>query len=154
MDVADVPLVVLQDDRHLVQRQAELGEVRLEVLERLDVGVEHRHLAVGHEHDAVDALQDELARRVVEDLARHRVELQAHLHAPDEADVQGQEVEEERAVRLRFQAHHLAARLRRGLLMDVLEVRRLPAQARTVVHDLGRHLHRGVVEEDHVNAGV
>jgi hypothetical protein len=30
-----------------------------------------------------------------------------------------------------------------------VEVCGLPAQTRTVVHDLGRHLHGGVVEEDH-----
>ena len=80
----------------------------LQVAQRLDVGVQRRHLAVGHEDDPVHALQHQLAGGVVEDLAGHRVELQADLHAADHAHVEGQQVEEERAVRLRLQAHHLA----------------------------------------------
>ena len=132
-------------------READLGEVFAEVLEALEVRVEHRRLRVGDEDDAVDAFEDELARRVVEDLAGDRVELQARLESADDADVDRQQVEEERAVGLGLQAHHLAAALRRGLGVDVVEVGRLPTEARTVVNDLRRHLHRRVVEEDHAS---
>ena len=53
-----------------------LGEVRVQVLEALDVLVELAGLAVGDEHDAVGALQHELARRLVVDLPGHGVELE------------------------------------------------------------------------------
>ena len=118
-------------------------------MEALDVRVEHGRLRVGHEDDPVDALEHELARRVVEDLAGDRVELQARLEAADHADVDRQKVKEKRPVGLRLQADHLAAALRRGLGVDVVEIGGLPAEARTVVHDLRGHLHRRVVEEDH-----
>ena len=148
-DVAQVALVVLEDGGHPARVEAQLLEVLAQVRERLLVGLGGRRLAVRHEHDAVDALQHQPPRGVVEDLAGDGVELQADLHPADDAHVEGQEVEEERAVRLGLEAHHLAARARGGLAVDPLEVRGLPAEAGTVVHDLGRHLHRGVVHEDH-----
>ena len=120
-----------------------------QVGERLDVGVLHRALRVGDEHDAVDALEHELARRVVEDLAGNRVELDAGLESADHPDVEGQQVEEERPVRLGLERNHLAARTGRRPAVDVVEVGGLSAQTGAVVHDLGRHLHRGVVEENH-----
>jgi hypothetical protein len=149
VDVADIALVVLHHERDPLDAEAHLGQVGREVRKRLEVRLQRLDLAVGHEHDAVDALQDQLAGGVVEDLTGHGVELQAHLHAADHAHIDRQQVEKQRAVRLGFQADHLAARLRRRLLVDELEVGRLPAQARAVVDDLGRHLHRRVVEEDH-----
>jgi hypothetical protein len=153
--VADVALVVLEHQRHVGARgQAQLAQVLRHVVERLEVRVEHGGLRVGHEHDAVDALQHQLAGGVVEDLAGHRVELEPHLHPADHADVERQQVEEEGAVGLGLQADHLAARARCCLLVDELEVGGLPTQARTVVHDLGRHLHRGVVQEDHGGASI
>ena len=85
---------------------------------------------VGHEDDAVHAAQHQLAGGVVEDLAGHRVELDADPHAADDADLEGQQVEEERAVGVGLEAHHLAARHRRRLLVDVQEVRGLAAEAR------------------------
>ena len=106
-------------------------------------------LGVGDEHHAVHRLQHQLAGRVVEDLAGDGVELEPDLHPADDPDVEGKQVEEERAVGLGLEAHHLAPRPGRRLLVDVLEVGGLTAQARTVVHDLGRQLHRRVVEEHH-----
>ena len=47
----------------------------------VQVRVQHRLLAVGHEHDAVRALQHHAPGGVVEDLAGHGVELDARLHA-------------------------------------------------------------------------
>ena len=68
--------------------EAQLGQVHLQVAQRLHVRVERGHLAVRHEDDAVHALQHELAGGVVEDLAGHRVELEADLHAADHAHVE------------------------------------------------------------------
>jgi hypothetical protein len=108
-DVREIPLVVLENARDALEREPDLGEVLPEVLEALDVRIAHRALRVGHEDDAVDALQDELARRVVEDLAGNGVQLQAGLEAANDADVEGEEVEKERPVRLGLEADHLTA---------------------------------------------
>jgi hypothetical protein len=147
--VREVAFVELEDERELFDHEPDLGEVFLQVLEALDVRVEHRQLRVGDEDDAVDAFQHQLARRVVEDLAGDRVELEARLEAADDADVDRQEIEEEGAVGLGLEADHFAAALRRSLRVDVVEIGRLPAEARTVVDDLRGHLHRRVIEEDH-----
>ncbi len=148
-DVPDVPLVVLEDEGHGARRKPELGEVRFEVHERLAVRFTRGELAVRDENDAVDALQHQPPRGVVEDLTGHGVELEADLHPPDHPDVEGQQVEEQGAVGLGLQAQHLAAGAPRGLLVDPLEVAGLAAQPRAVVHDLGRDLHRRVVHQGH-----
>ena len=71
----------------------------------------------------------------------------------DRAELDGQEVEEERAVGLGGQREHLALVLDGQLLVDPLQVGRLPAQAGAVVDDLGRQLLGRVVEEDHALSG-
>ena len=106
-------------------------------------------LAVGDEDDAVGAFQHELARGVVVDLPRHRVELELRAHAADLAEVEREEVEEEGAVGLRRQRQHLAFVVRRQRVVDELQIRRLAAETRTVVDDLRGDLFGGVVEEDH-----
>ena len=67
----------------------------------------------------------------------------------DRAQVDGQEVEEERALRLRGQRDHLAAVVLRDLAEDPLQVRRLPAQTGTVVDDLAVDLLGHVVDVGH-----
>src|SRR5690606_34799959 len=106
-------------------------------------------LRVGDEDDAVGALQHQLAARVVEDLTRHRVDVEAHLEAAHGAEVDRQEVEEERALGLRREADHLAARLLLRLSEDPLEVGRLPAEPRTVIDDLAVELLGHVVDVAH-----
>src|SRR5690606_19389076 len=91
---------------------------------------------VGHEDHAVHATQDELARGVVEDLPGHSVEVEARLEAVHLAEVEGQEVEEQRALVLGSEGDHLTLRLGRHLLVDLLQVRRLARQAGPVVDDL------------------
>ena len=113
-DVRQVALVVLDDVRELVERVALLAQVGPQVLDALEVRLDALDLRVGDEDDAVDALQDQLAARVVEDLAGHRVEVEARLEAADLTERERQEVEEERALRLRREADHLP--LRSGLV--------------------------------------
>jgi hypothetical protein len=148
-ELRQVALVELQHVRHLGQLDPVTLQVLLEVLERFDVRTEHLFLRVGDEHDAIDALQHELAGLVVEDLARHGVELHAGLHPADLAQIHRQEVEEQRAVGLGGQGEHLALDALAQVLVDELEVRRLAAQAGTVVDDLGRQLLGRVVEQYH-----
>ena len=60
---------------------------------------------------------------------------------------QGKEVEEEGSLGLRGQGDHLPPGVGIHPLVDVLQVRRLPAQAGTVIDDLAVDLARGVVDE-------
>ena len=81
-DVADVALVVLEDDGHLVQRRAPARPGSPSgCASDSTLASSAADLAVGHEDDAVHALQHQLAGGVVEDLAGHRVELEPDLHA-------------------------------------------------------------------------
>ena len=148
-----VALVVLEDHRDLVGVDLVGLEVLPHVLVALEVGVEHRLLRVAHEADRVRALQHHAAGGVVEDLPGDGVELDAGLHPADRADLDGQEVEEEGAVRLGGEREHLALVLDGQLLVDPLQVGGLAAEPRAVVDDLGRELLRRVVEEDHAVRG-
>src|SRR5690606_33656667 len=101
------------------------------------------------EHDAVDALQDELSGCVVVDLPRDRIEVKAGLEASDRSEVYGEEIEKQSAFRFGRQRDQLSSRIRRDLVVTVLDVRRFPAEPRTVVHDLAIDLARGVVDHRH-----
>src|SRR5262249_60552200 len=90
-------------------------------------------LAVRHEDDAVHALQDQLPGGVVEDLAGDGVEVEARLEPAHGAELEGEEVEEERAVGLGREGDELALRVRVRLVVDPLEVRGLPAETRAAV---------------------
>ena len=137
------------DVRDRLQVVALLFEVLVEVGQRLDVRFHARVLRVGDEHHAVDAFQDQLARGVVEDLAGNGVEVKARLEAAHGAEVEREEVEEERAVGFRGEGDQLSLRLRIGLVVDPLQVGRLAAQTGTVIDDLAVDLPRGVVDERH-----
>src|SRR5512138_195056 len=148
-DVGQVALVVLDDVGDPVEVVPLLGEVHAQVLDRLDVRLHALDLRVGDEDDPVHALQDQLPAGVVEDLAGDRVEVEARLEAADLAEREREEVEEERALGLRREGDHLALRVGIGLGVDVLEIRRLPAEAGTVIDDLAVDLARAVVDEAH-----
>jgi hypothetical protein len=145
----EVALVELDHVRHVRQPKGVPLEVLLQVLERLHVRVQHRFLGVGHEDDPIRPLEHELARLVVEDLARHRVELHARLHAADVAEVDGEEVEEEGSVRLGGQGEHLALHLVGKISVDVLEVGGLSTETGAVVDDLRREFLGRIVEQHH-----
>src|SRR5207253_3542778 len=70
-------------------------------------------------------------------------------HPANFPEVEGEEVEEEGAVRLGRQREHFALVIRRKRLVDELQIRRLSAKTRPVVNDLGRDLLRRVIEQDH-----
>src|SRR5690606_25958906 len=63
--------------------------------------------------------------------------------------VQGQEVEEESAVVLRRQGHHLAAAIGRQGPVDPLQVRGLAGAGRAVIHDLAEDLPGRVLHQRH-----
>src|SRR5206468_531821 len=80
---------------HIADLRALPLHVVLEVLNRFEVPIQRRFLAVGDEHDSIRALQDELPRGVVVDLTRNCVELQLRAHSANFSEVEGEEVEEE-----------------------------------------------------------
>ena len=143
----EVLLVVLQHERHGARVDAVFGEVRVQILKALDVLLELARLAVGHEHDAVGALKHELARRLVVDLPGHGVELELGREAGDRAEIERQEVEEQRAIRLRRERDHLPFPIIGNLPVDVMQIRRLSGPTRPVVDDFARDLAGGVVDE-------
>ena len=152
VDVRQVALVVLEHQRDFVRIDAVEPQVGPEVLQALHIRLAHRRLRVGHEHHAVRPAQDQLARRVVEHLAGNGVELHADFLTGDRAQLHRHEVEEQRAVRLRRHGDHLALVLQLRIPIDLLEVRRLPAQAGAVVHQLDGDLVDRLVDEDHAPA--
>jgi len=147
-----VALVQLEDIGDGPDVEAVFLEVRGQVRDGFDVGLHAGLLAVGHEYDPVTAAQDELPAGIVEDLARHGVEVEADLEALDGAHIEGEEVEEQCAVGLRGEADQLAPLVGVGLLEDPLDVRGLAAKAGTVVHDLAVDLAGRVIDEGHVPA--
>src|SRR5262249_25893527 len=98
---------------------------------------------------AVGAPQDQLAARVVEDLAGHRVEVEADLVPLDLAERDRKKIEEQRPLGLRREGDHLALRVGVGPLEDVVQVGGLPAQAGAVVDDLAVDLARQMIDEAH-----
>src|SRR5581483_9415432 len=102
--------------------ESHLGQVVLEVPERLHIAVEGCDLAVRDKYDPVDTLEHELARRVVKDLTGNGVKLQPNLHPADDAHIERQEVEKEGSVGLGLETDHLPARFAGGFVMDVLKI--------------------------------
>src|SRR5215467_11184983 len=135
-DVLQVALVVLHHVGHLVEVVVVLAEVLLEVAEALHVVAQPVPLRVGHEDQPVYPAQDELARHVVVDLARNRVELELGGETAHGGGRDGQEVEEERAVVTRGERDHVPLARLRQALVDVLEVRGFSRHSGAVVHDL------------------
>ena len=133
--VRKVTLVVLDDVRDRVEALAVLDEVLLQVLQRVQVLLEHRCRRVRDEDHAVHALQHELARRVVVDLTRYRIDLELGTHTGDRSEIQRHEVEEQRAISIGGDTRQVTTiRLGRALVHD-LEVRRFARHAGTVIND-------------------
>ncbi len=75
--------------------------------------------------------------------------MKARLKAPHGAKLERHEIKKESAVGLGRETDQFALCLWRGRIVDVLQVRRLAAQARTVVNDLAIDLARGVIDKSH-----
>src|SRR5207237_10499567 len=117
-----VTFVVLNCYRQLTQTRPLSFQVVFQIQQRLDIGIDGSVLTVSDEDDTVSALEHELPRRVVVDLTGHGVELQLRSHTADFSDVEGEEVEEERAIGLRGQREHLALRIRGKGIVNKLQI--------------------------------
>ncbi|MEI9865287.1 MAG: hypothetical protein WDN00_12200 [Limisphaerales bacterium] len=95
-------------------------------------------MRVGDEDNAIHATQNELAGRVVNHLARHRVQLELRLEALDRHRLDRQKVEKQRAVGTRRERDELAlvARVCLHVVVDLYEVGRLAAHRGAVIDDL------------------
>src|SRR5262249_32926461 len=74
-------------------------------------------------------------------------ELEFGREAGDHAEVERQEIEEQRAIGLRGEGHHLPFSLVGHLSVDVMQIRRLSGPAWSVIDDLAGDLASGVVDE-------
>lgn len=71
-----------------------LQAIPSQAVKTLLVGIEQRHLGIGHEDDSVGSLKHALARGLVEDLAGDRQQLEMDLEISDETGPDGQQVKE------------------------------------------------------------
>src|SRR2546425_9245606 len=144
-----VLFVVLHHERQRAYVDAVLQQIALQILQALEILVELAGLAVAHKHDAIGALQHEPSRRVVIDLPRHRVELESRREAGDLPQVDGEKIEEQRAVGLGGQRYHASAPGLGNATVDVVQIRRLSGPARSVVDDFARDLAAREVDQGH-----
>jgi hypothetical protein len=66
VELRQVALVVLQDERDALERQPLLAQVLVEVAQRFEVVLHLPEAGIGHEHHRIGALEHELAGSVVE----------------------------------------------------------------------------------------
>src|SRR5690348_13738242 len=134
--IREIAFVVLYHERHRGEIIPVLLHVLVQVLHRFLIRLHSLQLRIGHEHDSIHTLQDQLAAGVVVYLAGHRVEMEARLEPANRPEIHRKEIEEERALGFGRERNQLAARARLHSAVHVLEVRGLAAQPGTVVHDL------------------
>jgi hypothetical protein len=146
----EVALVVLHDDRHVLGLVPELVRRFSRMLcSDSRFSCTPAALAVDDEHHRVGALQHVLAHLAVLRLPRHREALDADLEAADLAEVDRQEVEQQRRVLFGVDRHQLDLVARAQDAVHLLQARRLAADADPVVHQLGVDRALGDVDEAH-----
>ena len=95
-----------------------------------------------------------MAGGIVDDLARHRVELELGLESLDDDGIERQEVEEQGAVRSGGQRYQFALVRFGHLAVDVGQVGRLAAQRGTVVDNLELDFLVDVVDDRHESCSL
>ena len=148
-DVLQIALVPLEHHGDIPQGQPQFLEVVTEVLEAFLVGVEHRDLAVRHEHDAIHPLQHQLPGGVVEDLPRHGVQLELGLEATHQPHVDGEQIKEEGPVRFSIQGYHFTPGLLGSPGVNGIKVCGFATKTWTIINDFNRHLASCVIEKHH-----
>ena len=138
--VGDVALVVLHDERDLVDRTRVVLERLAELLEAREILLGALAAAVDHEYDAVDLIEQLLARRRVLGRARHRDQLDPRAQTADVAELDRQHRVADRGIEARRDVAHLAAVVGAQLAVDALEAGALAGALDTPVHDPRVHL--------------
>jgi len=148
--IGQVAFVVLDDVGDVAQVHPERAEVFLHVVEALDILSHFFVLGIGDEDDAIHAAKDELAGRVVDDLAGDGVELEFRFEAFDGHGFDRQEVEEQGAIRAGGQGDEFALFLGGlNILVDFDQVGGLSAHGGTIVDDLDLQFFGGLVDNCH-----
>jgi hypothetical protein len=137
--VAQVALVVHHDQRHLVDRARVVLERLLELLEAGEVLLHAAALAVDHEDDAVDLVEELFARRGVFGRAGDGDDLDRGAHAAHFAELDRQHRVTHGRIEARRQLAHLAPVVRAQLAVDALQARALPRAVDAPVDDAGIH---------------
>jgi hypothetical protein len=145
-----VPLVQLDDDRNRGRIEIVGAQVLAEVLPAGAIVVLACRIGVGDEHDAVGPGEHDAPRRVVAHLAGHGVQLDADLVPEHVAQLEGEQIEEQRPIVRRLDRHELLTPLGIGEVVQDLEVRRLAAERRPVVHEFRVERPLGAVPLRHV----
>src|SRR5436190_20469158 len=138
--VAQVALVVLHYHREFEETLALLGQVAGQLLQRPHVLSQLVALRIGHEHHTVRTVQHRHPCALVKYLAGYGVQVEARLVAMHAAQVERQEVEEQRTLGLSINREQVASCLARHSRVYVLQVRGLTGQAGTVVHNFAVYL--------------
>ena len=147
--IGHIALIVLNDERNFFDVVAISGEVVEEVVHRDEVCFEAFGLAICDEHDAIGAFHDEATAIGIEELPRHRIEVKSRLEPANLGQFDGQKVEIEGTLLLRFEADELAARIVVCRGIDVLDVRRFPTQSRSVIDYLEDDFSGRVIKKGH-----
>ena len=106
-------------------------------------------MRIGHKNDAVHTAQDQLAGRVVNDLARDGVELKLRDEPLDDNSVQRQEIEEQGAIRRGGERDQVAPVFGINPLVNVRQVSGLAAKGGTVIDNFELNFATGVVDDRH-----
>ena len=126
-----------------------LGEVRVQIVERLEVGIEALRLGVRDEHDSVGAAENELPSRRVVDLSGNRVELQLDRDVAYLQKLDGQIIEVERSIGVGRQLQHVAPVLGLRRSVHMLERRRLAAEPGAIKDHLEEELAPEAIDRRH-----
>ena len=138
--VGEIALVVLHDERDLVDRARVVLERLAELFEAREVLLGALAPAVHHEHDPVHLVEQLLARRRVLGRARHRDQLDPRAQAADVAELDRKHGVADRRIEARRHLAHLAAVIGAQLAVDALETRALAGAFDAPVHDPRVHL--------------
>jgi len=77
--------------------------------------------------------------------------MKAGLEPAHRSQIEGEEIEEQRAIRLGGEGDHFPLLILSGVIVDPLQVRGLSAQTGTVVHELAIDFARRKINERHVS---
>ena len=149
-----VALVVLEDEGHRRRVQVVGEQVLRHLPVALDVLLPAVEGGVRDEHERVGALQHQPAGGRVHGLAGNREDLQAQVEAAEAGRLEGEQVEEDRAVLGGVDRDQLPAALRVGAAVQDLQVGGLPPDRRAVVDQLDLDRPVAVIQLDHGGPGV
>ena len=148
-----VAFIILERDREARRIGPVVPDVLDHCMKRMVIRFEAVRRRIGDENEAIGAMENELAGRIIVDLAGHGVELEACLVAVDFCRMHREEIEEERAVRRGGERYEVTTLLLIHFGVDVSEIGRLATEGGATVDNLERDLFGLVVDECHRSFG-